>query len=103
MFEHIEHCAHFVGQALHEAGHLGPAGIDALVYQEAEGSYRLKPIVEVNPRYTMGHVALRIARALGGKEQRRFRVVSKALAAREGASSLAEYAAALPGGGYLPD
>ncbi len=98
MFEHIERCAQFVGQALHEAGHEGPAGIDALVYQDEEGSYRLKPIVEVNPRYTMGHVALRIARALGGKEQRRFRIVSKALAAREGASSLAEYAAALPGG-----
>jgi len=98
MFEHIERCAHFVGQALHEAGHRGPAGIDALVYEEERGSYFLKPIVEVNPRYTMGHVALRIARALGGKEQRRFRVVSKALAAREGAGTLAEYAASLPRG-----
>jgi len=98
MFEHMERCAQFVGQALHEAGHEGPAGIDALVYQEAKGSYRLKPIVEVNPRYTMGHIALRIARALGGKEQRCFRIVSKALAAREGADSLAEYAADLPQG-----
>lgn len=98
MFEHLESCAQFVGQALHEAGHEGPAGVDALVYQDAKGRYVLKPIVEVNPRYTMGHIALRIARALSSREQRSFRIVSKALAAREGAESLAEYAAALPQG-----
>ena len=45
----------------------------------------------------MGHIALRIARTLGGNEQHSFRIVSKALAAREGAASLAEYAVALPG------
>jgi uncharacterized ferritin-like protein (DUF455 family) len=98
MFEHMERCARFVGQALYEAGHEGPAGVDALVYEEPGGGYRLKPIVEVNPRYTMGHVALRISRALGGKEQRRFRIVSEAIARREGADSLEEYAAALPTG-----
>lgn len=33
-----------------------PAGIDAILYRLDERLY-LKPIVEVNPRYTMGHVA----------------------------------------------
>ena len=96
MFAHMERCAQSVGRALHQAGHQGPAGIDALVYLDEQENYRLKPIVEVNPRYTMGHIALRIARSLSGKKQRRFRIVSKALASREGSSSLAEYAAALP-------
>lgn len=33
-----------------------PAGIDAMIYR-LDGQLFLKPIVEVNPRYTMGHVA----------------------------------------------
>ena len=46
----------------------GPAGIDMIVYRNGrildDGSLRLKPIVEINPRYTMGHVALRLARQI---------------------------------------
>ena len=96
MFDHLTRCARFVGHALREAGHEGPAGIDALVYRDGAGDYRLKPIVEVNPRYTMGHVALRIGRSLGEQQDRRFRIVSQAMAKRAGAASLAEFAAALP-------
>lgn len=43
------------------AGYSGPLGIDAMVYREGDG-LRLKPVVEVNPRYTMGRVALAMAR-----------------------------------------
>ena len=35
----------------------GPIGVDAMVYREA-GALRMKPIVEVNPRFTMGRVGL---------------------------------------------
>ena len=37
----------------------GPLGVDALVYRDrADGGLRLKPVVELNPRLTMGRVGL---------------------------------------------
>ncbi len=44
------------------AGFTGPAGIDAFVYRDAQGAVRLKPIVEINPRYTMGRVLVELMR-----------------------------------------
>jgi uncharacterized ferritin-like protein (DUF455 family) len=43
-----------LGQELRAKGYQGPVGIDAMIYQ----GLRLKPIVEINPRWTMGRVAL---------------------------------------------
>ena len=40
----------------------GPVGMDAFLYQDREGAVRWKPVVEINPRYTMGRVALELAR-----------------------------------------
>jgi hypothetical protein len=42
------------------AGYIGPVGIDAFVYRTPEGKCRLKPIVEINPRYTMGRLTLEL-------------------------------------------
>ena len=36
----------------------GPLGIDSMVYRDAQGELALETIVEINPRYTMGRVAL---------------------------------------------
>ncbi|MBT3343848.1 MAG: DUF455 family protein [Gemmatimonadetes bacterium] len=36
----------------------GPVGIDAFIYRTQNDELRLKPIVEVNPRYTMGRVGV---------------------------------------------
>jgi hypothetical protein len=47
----------WVGKRLATAGYRGPAGVDLLVYR-GEAGLAFKPIVEVNPRFTMGHVAL---------------------------------------------
>lgn len=41
-------------------GFLGPVGIDALVYRTANREIRLKPIVEINPRYTMGRLLVEL-------------------------------------------
>lgn len=40
----------------------GPVGLDAFLYQDRDGAVRWKPVVEINPRYTMGRVALELAR-----------------------------------------
>ncbi|MCC6743217.1 MAG: hypothetical protein IT175_05085 [Acidobacteria bacterium] len=48
-----------VGARLSLAGYWGPAGIDAL-----EHSGGLRPLVEINPRWTMGHVAVAASPAL---------------------------------------
>ena len=41
-----------------EVNYTGPVGIDSYIYRENDGTLRLKPVVEMNPRYTMGRLAL---------------------------------------------
>ena len=58
-------------QILQEFQHEGNLGIDAMVYAEANGTLKIKPIVEINPRTTMGHIALalqdHLARGIAAK------------------------------------
>lgn len=54
-----------VGEAVGAAleGYVGPVGVDALVYRCArDGRLRIKPVVEINPRWSMGRVALALQR-----------------------------------------
>jgi len=51
-----------VARSAAASGYAGPVGVDALVYRAEDGNLRLKPIVEINPRFTMGRVALHIRR-----------------------------------------
>jgi uncharacterized ferritin-like protein (DUF455 family) len=51
-----------VGRALGAAGYRGPAGLDAMVWKTPEGALRFKPMNELNPRWTMGRVALALER-----------------------------------------
>ncbi|MDP2306963.1 MAG: DUF455 family protein [Pseudomonadota bacterium] len=57
--------ARHLGPAMAARGFTGPAGIDALVYATPDG-VALKPLVELNPRVTMG----RVARAIGRRVRR---------------------------------
>ncbi len=61
-------------------GYVGPLGIDAFLYRDRMGSLRLKPVVEINPRYTMGRVALELTRF--NHPQRRTQLVSGPLQSR---------------------
>ncbi len=45
-----------VGGPMVDAGFKGPAGVDALLVHTADG-LRLRPLVDLNPRRTMGHAA----------------------------------------------
>ncbi|MGY8656641.1 MAG: ferritin-like domain-containing protein [Verrucomicrobiia bacterium] len=51
-----------LGTHLRARGFQGPLGIDIYVFRDADGQPRLKPIVEINPRYTMGRVAIELMR-----------------------------------------
>lgn len=53
----LKHAAAFVGDALARSGYVGPAGVDMMLFEDEDGQARLHPLLEINPRYTMGHVA----------------------------------------------
>jgi uncharacterized ferritin-like protein (DUF455 family) len=56
----------------------GPIGIDAFVYRAADGAIKLKPMVEINPRYTMGRVLVELMRQTGQNCFGVFRLVNAA-------------------------
>jgi len=43
---------------LQTLGYFGPVGIDAMQYRDAQGSERLRPLQDINARWTMGRLAL---------------------------------------------
>ena len=56
----MKEAALHVAQAAHDLGYQGPLGVDAMLVQTPEG-LRLEPILEINPRYTMGRIALALS------------------------------------------
>lgn len=56
----------------------GYFGVDALVCQDESGELKLKPLVELNPRMTMGHVALSLEKRLAPGSEAEFRIFTKA-------------------------
>jgi len=78
-----------------QAGFLGPAGIDAFVYRTPEGDCRLKPIVEINPRYTMGRVTVELMKQVAPGSHGLFRLVNHSTLHAEGFDDFATYARSL--------
>ena len=62
---------------LKEVGYEGPLGIDALVYRDPEGTYKLKSVVEINPRFTMGRVAHELSQHVAPGALGLFQIVSR--------------------------
>jgi len=77
---------------LQRAGHVGPVGIDAFVYRTPLGDCRLKPVVEINPRYTMGRLTVELMKQTCPGSCGRFRLVSRALAQAEGCEDFVAFA-----------
>ena len=80
---------------LQRAGFVGPVGIDAFVYSTPQGGCRLKPVVEINPRYTMGRLTLELMKQTCPGSSGLFRLVSRAQARVEGFADFAGYAGSL--------
>jgi len=74
-------------------GFLGPIGIDAFVYRDGNGAPHLKPVVEINPRYTMGRVTLELMRHVCQSSYGVFRLVNSAQLKSAGAADFSNYAA----------
>ncbi len=55
-------------QRLQETGYIGPLGIDAMRYRAADGTSRLRPLQDLNARWTMGRLSLGWRRLLAPNE-----------------------------------
>ncbi len=76
-------------------GFLGPVGVDAFVYRTGAGECRLKPIVEINPRYTMGRLMVELMKHVAPGSHGFFRLVSRKQAQAEGSEDFLAYAGTL--------
>ncbi len=74
---------------------VGPIGIDAFVYRDVAGGVRLKPVVEINPRYTMGRVLVELMRQTRQNSVGVFRLVNAAQLRGEGFETFPDFARAL--------
>ncbi|MGC1272386.1 MAG: hypothetical protein WBC44_01670 [Planctomycetaceae bacterium] len=65
-----------VAEAVAAEGYFGPLGIDAMRYRDAAGAIRVRPLQDLNARYTMGGLALGLRRfpAFAAASQGVFRI-----------------------------
>lgn len=80
---------------LQRAGFVGPVSIDAFLYRTPQGDCRLKPVVEINPRYTMGRLTLELMNHARPGSRGLFRLVSRAQARAAGFADFPSYARSL--------
>ena len=66
--------AHILVTEAGRAGHRGPCGVDAFVYRNIEGDLLLRGAVELNARFTAGHVGLGLVMRLRQSGAHRFRL-----------------------------
>jgi hypothetical protein len=73
----------------------GPLGIDAFLFRDATGVVRLKPVVEINPRYTMGRLTLELMHRVAPGSTGEFRIVNRGQLRALGCGGFGEFAARL--------
>jgi uncharacterized ferritin-like protein (DUF455 family) len=82
-------------EELRRANYLGPVGIDAFACRDADGKIRLKPVVEINPRYTMGRVTVELMKHVASGGRGLFRLISRQQALAGGFADFVAYARSL--------
>ena len=80
---------------LQRVGFVGPVSIDALVYRTPQGDCRLKPVVEINPRYTMGRLTVELMKRTCPGSCGLFRLITRIQARTEGFTDLSRFACSL--------
>ncbi len=76
---------------LDKSKYTGPLSIDAFIYQEPEGSLRLKPLSEINPRYTMGRIGHELGTRVAGGSAGLLQIVNKSQLREIGYSTFNDY------------
>ena len=66
-----------IGRELTDRNFEGYFGIDALVEQTPTAKFKIKPLVELNPRMTMGHIALSLEKRLTPGVRGEFRIFTR--------------------------
>jgi uncharacterized ferritin-like protein (DUF455 family) len=80
---------------LETVGFAGPVGIDAFTFRAGKGVCRLKPVVEINPRYTMGRLTIELMERTNPGIYGLFRLITRPEILRLGFGSFAAYARSL--------
>lgn len=84
-----------LGGELSRFGYFGPVGVDAFAYRDEEGMVRLKPVVEINPRFTMGRVTVELMKHVTPGSTGVFRVLNRARTEEAGFDNFHAYATAI--------
>jgi uncharacterized ferritin-like protein (DUF455 family) len=79
--------------ALSEMAFSGPLGIDAFVYRDLSGNLKLKSIVEINPRITMGRLAHEIGQHISAGLIGCFQILTRSQIRKSKTPSISNFAA----------
>ncbi len=82
----------FMSDELRQVGYEGPLGIDAFVYRGEDGRHRIKPIVEINARFTMGRVTVELMRHVVAERYGIFHLLTLPMLRANGFDSFVSYA-----------
>ncbi|KAF0241914.1 MAG: hypothetical protein FD180_4204 [Planctomycetota bacterium] len=86
---------HPLAAAIGDSGFRGWLGVDAFLHRDAAGRVRLRPVVEINPRGTMGRAALEARRFAAPESPVAWRIFYQRHAREAGLRTLTEFAAQL--------
>lgn len=85
-----------IAPRLSEAGYAGPVSVDTLIYQNpGKPSFHFKPIVEINPRFSMGRLSLELAKHLQHRRLGVWLILNAKEIQARGFANIAEFAQVL--------
>lgn len=90
MVERLQQVGLSLGEQLAADGYRGPFGVDAMLYRGRDGLL-MKPVVELNPRHTMGFISLRVRTLLAVNRCGIWALLSRNDVKRAGFSDFVEF------------